>query len=179
MGREARCEATIGDSGGAVKAHLDTGVVRVRGAFRLDAAFADIRNLAVRGDALHFTTRGEGVTLVLGAGEAAKWLESIRRPKTLLEKLGIEAGMRVCVRAVDDATLIGDLSARLGDTPVTALRGRFDAILAQFDAPADLRQLDALREHLEPDGMLWLIAPKSSCVLSRCVVQHERDPLPR
>jgi hypothetical protein len=81
-------------------------------------------------------------------------------PKSLLDKLGVKTGARVCARGLTDAAFARDLAARLGADPAGALRGRFDAIIAQLDSPRDLAALPALRDHLEPSGMLWLIAPK-------------------
>ena len=77
-----------------------------------------------------------------------------------MDKLGVKNGTRVCVRGVSDSAFLHDLARLLGSAPSTALRGSFAAIFAQLDAPRDLAMLDDLRAHLEPDGMLWLIAPK-------------------
>jgi hypothetical protein len=159
MGREARCEAALGDASGTVKAHLDADAVRIRGAFRLDAAFGDIRELNAHGGTLRFHTPAGAVMLALGEGEAEKWFNGISQPKSLLDKLGVKAGMRVCVRGID-ARIAQDLRERLGTQPATALRGRFGAIFAQIDEPKALASLPTLRDHLDPDGMLWLIAPK-------------------
>jgi hypothetical protein len=143
-----------------VAAHLDADAVRLRGPFRLDVPFTDIRELAVRGDSLRFDTPAGNVTLELGASEAAKWLKAIREPKPLLAKLGIKRGMRVCLRGPLEADFVRDVATLLDDAPATTLRGRFAAIVARLDAPAELATLATLRAHLEPAGMLWLIAPK-------------------
>jgi hypothetical protein len=160
MGREARCRATLDGAAGDVKVHLDTATLQVRGAFRLEVPFAEMRDVRERDGALHFRSPAGEVTLALGAAEAPKWAKAIREPKSLLDKLGLKAGTRVCLRGNLDQTFARDLAARLGAAPAATLRGRFDAIVAQFETPADLASLDALRAHLEPDGMLWLIAPK-------------------
>jgi hypothetical protein len=80
--------------------------------------------------------------------------------RSLLDKLGIKPCMRTCLRGAFDDAFVRDVSERAGSPPARAARGRYDAIVALFD---DLRALDAiaaLREHLEPAGMLWCIAQK-------------------
>jgi hypothetical protein len=160
MGREARCSATFAGTTGEVKAHLDADSVRLRGAFRLDVAFADIHDVQVHGETLHFRAPAGTVTVSLGASEAAKWRKGILEPKSLLDKLGVKAAARVCVRGITDANFVRELEAHVSAPPARVLRGRFDAIFAQLDTPADLAALERLRAHLLPEGMLWLIAPK-------------------
>jgi hypothetical protein len=160
MGREARCVVTLGGTSADAKVHLDSDAVRARGGVRLDAPFVEVRDLDVRGGALHFTAACGTVALALGEAEAQRWLKAIREPKSLLDKLGIKAGTRVCIRGELDPAFVEQLAERLGEPPATALRGSFDAIVAAIDSPEDFRSFDGFRSHLEPNGMLWLIAPK-------------------
>ena len=80
--------------------------------------------------------------------------------RSLIDKLGVKPGMRACVRGIDDASFLRDLGERLGAPPGATLRGRYDAIFAGIEDVRDLVSIGPLRDHLHPDGMLWLIAPK-------------------
>lgn len=83
--------------------------------------------------------------------------------RSLLDKLGIKAGMRVC--------LIGDppgYRSLLGPLPSgvevsTSLRGKKDFIHFFADRESRLaRRLPALRRALRPAGILWVSWPKRS-----------------
>lgn len=80
--------------------------------------------------------------------------------RSLMDKLGVKSGMRACVRRIPDAVFLRDLRERLGAAPSKALRGSYDAIFAGIADVRDLASIGTLREHLQPSGMLWLIAPK-------------------
>jgi hypothetical protein len=80
--------------------------------------------------------------------------------RSLMDKLGVKPGMRACVRRITDAAFLRDLRERLGAAPSTALRGRYDAIIAGIADVRDFATIGTLRAHLRPTGMLWLIAPK-------------------
>jgi hypothetical protein len=80
--------------------------------------------------------------------------------RPLLDKLGVKPGMRAFVRNVHDEAFLASLRERLGAVPQRALRGQFDAIFVGVESASELRVLDGLREHLVPNGMVWVIAPK-------------------
>lgn len=80
--------------------------------------------------------------------------------RSLMDKLGVKPGMRACVRRIADARFLRDLRERLGTAPSGTLRGRYDAIFAGIADVRDFVAIGTLREHLQPNGMLWLIAPK-------------------
>jgi hypothetical protein len=81
----------------------------------------------------------------------------------LSRKLGIKPGARVALIGAP-----GAFDITLGQLPPdvvvrTAARGRFDVIVAFFDARSALaRRLPALRNALDPAGGLWIAWPKHS-----------------
>ena len=88
--------------------------------------------------------------------------------RTLAEKLGLKPGMRVHFRRPPEgyAEALGPLPA--GSTRAAALRGRFDFIHAFFEDEATLlREFAALRDALEPDGMLWVSWRKGGAKATR------------
>jgi hypothetical protein len=87
-----------------------------------------------------------------------------KRP--LRDKLGIARGQRACLLGAPPGYLEA-LELPPGVDLHGRLRGRFDFIQLFALSAAELRRrLPALREALEPDGMLWLSWPKKSSGVS-------------
>jgi hypothetical protein len=83
-----------------------------------------------------------------------------KRP--LREKLGIAPGQRACLLGAPPG-YVEMLELPPGCAPHARLRGRYDFIQYFARSAAELRRrLPALREALEPDGMLWLSWPKKT-----------------
>jgi hypothetical protein len=79
--------------------------------------------------------------------------------RSLVDKLGVKAGLRFYVRGVD-ATVVRALGAAAGTAAAKTLRGTFDLILLHVDSPKDLGAIAGLATHLEPAGGLWIFHPK-------------------
>lgn len=69
--------------------------------------------------------------------------------RSLAEKLGLKPELRIYARNID-----------LGIETVASLRGEFDIILYQVNAPRDLDAIVTLATHLRPAGALWIFHPK-------------------
>lgn len=90
MGREALCNARVGNQTAEVTALLESTTVVLRGALKRKWAIAALQNLRVAGEDLLFDVDGEAVTLALGEKEAGKWLTKLQTPPpTLAAKLGV------------------------------------------------------------------------------------------
>lgn len=90
MGREALCNARVGNETAEVTALLESTTVVLRGALKRKWAIAALQNLRVAGEDLLFDVDGEAVTLALGEKEAGKWLTKLQTPPpTLAAKLGV------------------------------------------------------------------------------------------
>lgn len=165
MGREATCEARSGRQSGEGKALLEHDHVLFRGPFRVRLALATLQEAAAEGGVL--TLRGpEGVlSLVLGAA-AEKWAEAIRNPRSVLDKLGIQAGQSVVVLGLEDAAFLRDLTARLGVAPATRARSGCDHVLFAAETKAAHARLATLKEAIRPAGGIWAIYPRGSEAVS-------------
>jgi hypothetical protein len=159
MGKVATCAVTFGGRRATVKAHLDSAKLELRGELRADFPFDAMRDVRTRGGKLAFRTPEGAVELELGA-VASAWAEAILHPKSLLDKLGVKPGLKVFISRIADPTFLADLEARLGQRPATACRGSYDLIFAGFESSRDLESIAKLRDHLEPNGAVWLVAPK-------------------
>jgi hypothetical protein len=103
MGQEARCTVRFGERVGAGKALLETDELVFRGddGLRLKLAFKEMRSVEARDGELRVVYPDGPAVFQLGP-EAEKWAQEILHPKSLLDKLGVKAGMRVLVLGVDD-----------------------------------------------------------------------------
>lgn len=158
MGDEARCTVRFGERFSEGKALLETDQLVFRGDFRLAVPLRDIRSARAADGRLSVTFRDGTATFELGA-RAERWAEKIRSPKTLVDKLGLEQGVRLAVLGVDDDSFLELLRERRLDYAENDVRDA-DAIVFQADSLSDLDRLAALRRSLKPTGMVWVVAPK-------------------
>ena len=159
MGLEARCQAKFGKETGVGMAYLETADVRFSGDFKRRVLLAGVHTLEARNGWLRLHGPDGVLALQLGAA-AEKWLDRIRNPKSLIDKLGLKPEQRIAVLGVrDDAfdTLLAErgLTAdrKLGKAP-------YDVILFGADSPADLDALPRCRAALAERGAIWIIYPK-------------------
>jgi hypothetical protein len=183
MGQEARTTIRYQDTIEQGKAVLETDELVFRGedGLRLKVPFKEMRSVEVRDGELRFESPGGLVALSLGE-QAGKWAEKIMHPKSLLDKLGIKAGMNVLVLGAKDEGFLADLRERadgvaLGKTSSsarpTSASGRagtggvvggsaraYDVIFVAVNAPQDLTQLAELKRMIKPDGAVWVVFRK-------------------
>jgi hypothetical protein len=113
MGQEARCTIRVGDRTSAGKALLETDELVFRGddGLRLKVPFKSMRSVEGRDGELRVETPDGRAVFELGA-QAERWAQKILNPPSLLDKLGVKAGMRVLVLGVEDEGFLADLWER-------------------------------------------------------------------
>lgn len=159
MGSEARCTLQFDGKRSDGKALLETDYLLFRGGFRLQIPHKSISKL----DAIDGTLRvtfPDGVAVFELGPTAAKWAEKIRNPRTLLDKLGVKAGMRVAVIGVDDPAFLAQLAARTEDIVRRTPKKNTEIIFFGAAERGDLARLDKLRAFLTPAGAIWLVHTK-------------------
>lgn len=80
--------------------------------------------------------------------------------RSLIEKLGIKPGHRVCLLRVSNRDLAPLVRAHVETPLATSPRGTYDVILYEVNAPGDLKRIAGLTAHLTPAGALWIFHPK-------------------
>jgi hypothetical protein len=161
MGQTAKTRIRVDGTLHDGEALLETSevIVRAKGAHVGSIPFAEMKSLRASDGALSFRFDGRDISIDLGAN-AAKWLEKIRNPKSVVQKLGVKSGQKIALLGVDDDDFARDLES-LG---ATIARGRAakntDAIFFGAATRADLARLAKLRQSLAPDGALWIIRPR-------------------
>ena len=171
MGQERSTRVSVrgpdGESASEGKLLLETSELIFRGDVRLRIPFREIDDVTVEGGALAITWRGGQATFELGA-DAEQWARKIRNPRGLLDKLGVQPGMRVAVLGVEDEGFLSRLRER---TPEIALEPRPDADLVFYEADAieDLARLTELRSRIKDNGAIWVVSPKGKGALVKDV----------
>ena len=163
MGLEADCRVRFASKTSSGRARLEEKEIVFRGDFRLKIPFTGIRGLATRRGVLEVEFAEGRAAFELG-DRAETWAEKIRRPRPLIDKLGVKPGAKVAVIGLDDAApgLVAEVEARAGQL----LRGRLgkgcDLVLVGMSRREELERLVRCREAIEPDGAVWVIWPKGN-----------------
>jgi hypothetical protein len=160
MGAETTCTAHFGGRSSVGKAALESQELLFKGEFRLKIPVADITKIAVEKDCLCVTTARGTAAFDLGRSIAEKWLDKVKNPKSLLDKLGVKSGQRVAVIGVDDAAFLEDLSARVGDFSRGRAPKGCDSVFLGMSNKKDLARLKTIEKTIDRAGAVWVIWPK-------------------
>jgi len=155
MGQAKECRLRRGRRTIEGKALLETDHLLFRGAERLKLPFRDLNGVTANGGVLRLDWNGGRAELELGAA-AEKWAQKILHPPSLLDKLGVKAGVAVWLEGRFDAEFSRELKA-VG----TKAAGKMtDLIFLAAAGIADLARIPGLVRKLQPAGGLWVIYPK-------------------
>jgi len=165
MGQQIETRARIDGSVVKGTAFLETDFVLFRGAGKKGAAtrvkilFRDVRSLDAREGWLRIGHAAGAVELELGA-RAEKWLEKIRSPRGLLDKLGVRPGSAVCLVGAASAEFRAELEGR-GCAIVEGTPARGAALIFfAAEKRENLARAESLAGRLAPAGALWIVYPK-------------------
>ncbi len=111
------------------------------------------------------TLKWSGGTLVLDLGAAAaaaKWVEKIKNPPSLLAKLGVKPGARLALVGdfAFDPTFEDELATGGAGDAAATTRTPVDVLFYAPATPAALGRVAALSKRLDPAGALWIVRPK-------------------
>lgn len=160
MGQEVACRATIDGRRIDGIAQLETDELRFRGDERVRIRFSEIRSLEA-GDG-RLVVEHAGGTAVFELGKRAdRWLERIRNPPTVVDKLGVSAGSRVRLVGVTDDEVRRAVRARAADVADGVSAGeQADVVVFEVESAAELGRIAELSRALAPAGGLWVVSPR-------------------
>ena len=160
MGREAVCRARFEGRTLDGRAQLETDFVLFRAPeARVRVPLVEISTADVHGGWLRLVWGVESLELEHGP-QAQRWADRIRVPRTLMDKLGVNEGLRVSVIGLDDPSLVEQLEGRGAEiTSGRTVRGS-DLILYRADTVRELGRLERLKASLVSDGGIWVVSPK-------------------
>jgi bifunctional DNA-binding transcriptional regulator/antitoxin component of YhaV-PrlF toxin-antitoxin module len=158
MGLETKCVAWLDGQVSEGKCQLESEHLSFRGEFKVTIPFASIRHLNAAEGKLSVAFNAG--TLILDLGSAApKWAEKIKKPKSLLEKLGIKDGMKVVVQGIRDKEFLKQLKQKKVDVSKSLSKGS-ELIFLQVDSKKELDAVNSTAKNLASNGALWIIYPK-------------------
>ncbi|WP_223642388.1 DUF3052 family protein [Corallococcus sp. EGB] len=131
-----------------------------RGDVRFNIPVKSVLKVHVVAGALKVTTAEGVASLELGQELAEKWAHKLLNPRSLLDKLGVKAGQKVCTLGVKDAAFREELTAKLGAAPSNRVLKDSDLLFFAVETAEDLERLTALQQGIKRDGAIWIIRPK-------------------
>lgn len=166
MGLELKASVTLRAAGrdaqsGEAKVLLESDELILRGAVRAKIPRRDVTGATAKAGVVTVRYTGGSLALTLG-DDAPRFLSKLQEaPKSRLEKMGITAGARVVVMAVDDRDFAGELASR--GVTVSGRAGKQEAmIVVGIRAAADLDRISGLATSLAPTGAIWVVHPKGT-----------------
>jgi hypothetical protein len=172
MGIETQCKSWRDGQTYQTKALLETSEIRLRGGLSIGIPFSEILSMDIHGERLHVQWPGGEIELELGATAAAKWMEKIRNPRSLMDKLGVRPGMRVAVRGTLDRDFLTQLRGVAAALQTPKAGGETEMLFVGIGSASDLEELPELRSLLAPAGAIWTVYPKGRKDLSESMVMR-------
>ena len=159
MGQEAECVVRVGRRKLEGTALLETTEVLLRGDVRLKLPFAGMKSVTAKDGVLKIATDDATYAFELGP-LAAKWLEKIRNPKPVIDKLGVKPGLSIAVIGVEEPAFLRQVKERAAS--VTAGRVPKGSHLVFFGATAvpALGKLATFEKSIARNGGIWVVWPK-------------------
>ncbi len=159
MGQEAHCTARIAGKAVSGRLQLEANKLTFRAKeVRVRLPVGEIAEARADGGTLAVRTREVSYEFDLGAA-AERWAQHLLNPKSLVEKLGINAGADLAYIGPTDGGLSGELE-RAG-AKIARRRGRdHDWVFVGVEQPADLERLAGLDAAIKPNGGIWVVFPK-------------------
>ena len=151
MGKEAVCNIRYEGRTSQGKALLESNELIFRGDFRLKIPLKQIQSAQAKNGELHIQSPECSAIFELGP-QAAKWVEKIVHPPSLLDKLGVKPGTRVAVVGKFDDSLRRELNPG-------AIK-EADLIFLSAEAREALERLSDLHKSLKSGGAIWVVYPK-------------------
>jgi hypothetical protein len=160
MGQEVNCKLRLGKKVAEGKALLESLELIFRGPdVRLKIAFREMSSVEAKDGWLRIRYPDGAVALELGA-QAAKWADKILHPKSLIDKLGVKAGMRISLVGLDNSDFRRDLASRTADVTDGKAAPNADLIFLGAAGAKDLDRLRSLQKAIKPNGAIWVVYPK-------------------
>jgi hypothetical protein len=160
MGQSIECAARVDGRGDEGTALLETEEILFRGArTRARVPFAKITSMTARGGWLAVAHAAGTLELQLGA-RAETWAGKIKKPKGIVEKLGVKVGARVALVAWEDAALVAGLVAGGAKVTTGAPKSEVDVVILGVGSEKELAKVPGAIKKLARDGALWIVRPK-------------------
>lgn len=170
MGQEAECTGRMGQARARGKARLEHDTISFRSAdFRVRIPLKELQRVEASNGDLELASPRGGLRLELGP-KAEDWARRITSPPSLLDKLGIKAGMRVSLVGLSDEGFVRQLRERTEDIAFARPHAQSDAIFCGAERREALARLATLQRSLKPNGAIWVVRPKGQKTITEADV---------
>ncbi len=170
LGQEIPCEVRVDGQMHTGTAQLETTEILFRGEQRLKFPLSGITKIIAKDGWLVVRTKERTAEFYLGA-RAAKWLDKILHPKSVVEKLGIRTGDQVALYGEPGAQFEKDLKA----SKAAVAKGKIPAgtgwVFFAAEADKELAAVKVIAGKLSGAMALWIVYPKGQKTITESTVR--------
>lgn len=161
MGQEAKCNARIAGKRATGRLQLESDKLLFRSpSARLDIPIGEIGKARAENGNLIISAKRQTHEFDLGKA-AERWLNRIRHPKSLIDKLGVKPEALVTYLGHVDNSLMSELKKAQAKVSMMRASARDqDLIFLGVEKAAELRQIKGLDAKIKSNGGIWIIFPK-------------------
>jgi hypothetical protein len=160
MGTLVEGTVTVGGQKVNCKADFASDHVTFSGGRRGEVPYAKVEVLGTAKGILKLRVDGALMEFPLGA-KVDRIAAKVRKPPTLMEKLGVRPGMAVATVNVDAKAFTSEL-AKVVPGAIRGEPGRpVDLLFLAVRGRDELERIAPSARHLKPDGGLWVVYPKA------------------
>lgn len=161
MAMESACHLKVGKERYEGKARMEADHIDFAGSTKYRFRIAELTAPRQEGPVVHFGFHGNTVSIDLHSEKtASQWIEQMRHPRSLADKLGIRDGQTIRIMNIDDPAFLNSLQNKCARV-VHNGEARCDLVMLGVERASELRQIEDLCENLESDGAIWVVLPKS------------------
>ncbi|HXX18051.1 MAG TPA: hypothetical protein VEJ46_01490 [Candidatus Acidoferrum sp.] len=80
--------------------------------------------------------------------------------RSLLDKLGVKPGQRICVLGVEDAAFLKELATIVRDVAIEKAQEEADLIFLGAENVKSLARVQSLEDSMKRNGAIWVVYPK-------------------
>jgi hypothetical protein len=160
MGQEAKCAARIAGKRATGRLQLETDRLLFRSpSSRLDIQIGEISKARAENGNLIISAKRQTHEFDLGDA-AERWVNRIKHPKSLTDKLGVKPEARVTYLGQVDKFLVSEIEKAKAKVSMKRSARDQDLIFLGVEKTAELRQLKGLDAAIKSNGGIWIIFPK-------------------
>jgi hypothetical protein len=160
MGNEAKCVARIDGKRVEGKALLEASELIFRGAeCCVKIRFDEVRRVTASDGELRIKTKDGAFVFRVGAA-AEKWQEKILHPKTRIEKLGVQAGMRVALLGDVETGFARELRTNQAEISGEGEAGQAELVFLAVEKGSALGAVAGIAKRMKGAAALWVVYPK-------------------
>jgi hypothetical protein len=159
MGTIAEGTVTVGGQKVNCKADFASDHVTFSGGRRGEVPYTKVQVLGTAKGVLRLRVDGALMDFPLGT-KVDRVAAKIRKPPTLMEKLGVHSGLKVAVVNIEAKAFNVELAKSAPDA-IHGEPGRpVDLLFLAVRGRDELDRIAGMERHLKPDGGLWVVYPK-------------------